>query len=83
MRLPTIFRMRFPRVGKSPWLRGILIVLGLIGLVAAIWFGGPMTGIDALALMWVRLTIIGTILGLILLIWFIRWRRRVRAAAQL
>ena len=83
MRLPTIFRMRFPRVGKNPWLRRILIVLGLIGLVAAIWFGGPMTGIDALALVWVRLTIIGTILGLILLIWFIRWRRRVRAAAQL
>ncbi len=83
MRLPTIFRMRLPRVGKNPWLRGVLIVLGLAGLVAAIWFGGPMTGVGFLAGLWVRLALIGAVLGIFALVWLIRWRRRVRAAAQL
>ena len=60
-----------------------LIILGLICFGLAVWFGGPMTGIDFFAKVWVRVTIISVVIGIFVLVWFIRWRRRRKAAKEL
>ncbi|KIT16799.1 type VI secretion system membrane subunit TssM [Jannaschia aquimarina] len=69
--------------GRHAWLRITLTVLGLIALCAAIWFGGPMTGVALLGTVWLRATVIGTILGIVLLIVGIKWWRRRKAAKAL
>ncbi len=60
-----------------------LFILGLICFGLAVWFGGPMTGIDFFAKVWVRVTIISVVVGIFILVWFIRWRRRRKAAKEL
>ncbi|MFD1795524.1 type VI secretion system membrane subunit TssM [Paracoccus aurantiacus] len=74
------YYLRFPRWREHAWWRWLLTILGLTGLCVAIWLGGPMTGWGPLTTVWLRATLIGAILGIFLLIVFIRWRRRVRAA---
>src|SRR5690606_25519147 len=65
------------------WWRWTVTVLGLLALCLAVWFGGPMTGWAPLAGLWLRLTIIGVILGVFLAVVLLRWRRRVRAARRI
>ncbi len=77
------YYLRFPRWGEHAWWRWFVTILGLAGLCAAIWIGGPMTGWGPLATLWLRASLIGLILGLFFLIAFIRWRRRVRAAREI
>ncbi|RJE87911.1 type VI secretion system membrane subunit TssM [Paracoccus onubensis] len=75
--------IRFPRWKKHAWWRWTVTVLGILLLCAAIWIGGPMTGWGPLATLWLRLTLIGSILFIFFLVLFIRWRRRVRAAREI
>jgi len=79
--LSAPMRMR-PRKWPA-WLRITVGLLGLIALCAAIFFGLPMTGVDFLAALWFRLALIGGIVFIVLLVAFIKWRRRRRAARAL
>lgn len=74
------FRIPLPRWKKHLWWRWLVTVLGLAALCAVIWIGGPMTGWAPLAGLTLRLSLIGLICGLFLLVLLLRWRRRVRAA---
>jgi type VI secretion system protein ImpL len=60
-----------------------LIAAALIGLLVAIYFGLPMTGLPALTSLWLRLCLIGAVLIVISLYYGIRWWRNRRAAADL
>lgn len=71
------------RLWRIKWMKIPLIVLGVIGILVAIWFGLPMTGIAFLASPWFRGGLIGAILLTIFLVWFIRWRKRRKAAQAL
>ncbi|MDO5622787.1 MAG: type VI secretion system membrane subunit TssM [Paracoccus sp. (in: a-proteobacteria)] len=62
------------------WWRWLVTVAGIVGLCAAIWFGGPMTGWAPLAGEILRLVLIALVLGGLGAVCLIRWRRRVRAA---
>ncbi len=59
------------------------IILGLICIGIAVWFGGPMTGWGPLSTPWMQLTILGVIYGVLLIVFLIRLRRRRRRAAEL
>ena len=83
MRLFGLFRIPRLRVKKAGWMRVPLIILGLICFSLAVWFGGPMTGVAFFAKVWVRVTIISIVVGIFILVWFIRWRRRRKAAKKL
>ena len=71
------------RLWSVPWLRIPLQVIGVLCIVAAIWFGLPMTGVAFLALVWVRLVAIALVLLPIAVVTFLRIRRRRAAAAAL
>lgn len=71
------------RMFKSRWLRWIMIVVGLLSILAAIWFGFPMTGWDAISGVWVRAGTIGAILFILALVYGLRWRRRRKQAQAL
>lgn len=68
---------------RNRLLRNVFIALGLIGIVVAIWFGFPMTGLALLAGLWLRLGLIVALLGVLALVYGLRWRRHRRAAAAL
>ena len=72
-----------PRFKWYSWMRWPFYFIGFVAFFAAIWFGGPMTGIALFGTVWFRLTVIGVIVGIFLLVWFIKWRRRVKKAAAL
>ncbi len=78
MRILGMFRLRY-----YSWMRIPLILLGLIGFVAAVWIGFPMTGIAVMATVWLRATVIGVVLGLFFIIWLVKFIRRRRAAKAL
>lgn len=71
------------RLRNQPWLRLPLTILGLILFAVAVWIGLPMTGWGMGSTIWFRLTVIGIVWGIFALVWFIRWRRRVRAAREI
>ena len=77
-----IWRFR-PRPKWKPWMKWPFYIIAILALFAAIWLGGPMTGIDLFGTVWFRATVIGVILGLFLLTWIIKWRRRVKKAAAI
>ncbi|MFV0294348.1 MAG: type VI secretion system membrane subunit TssM [Paracoccus sp. (in: a-proteobacteria)] len=77
------FYVPTPRWKKHAWWRWLVTILGIAGLCAAIWIGGPMTGWAPLTGLWLRITLITLVLGTFFLIIFIRWRRRVRAAREI
>ena len=74
------FSVPSPRWSRHRWWRWTVTTLGILGLCAAIWFGGAMTGIWPLTSVLWRLVLIGLVLGLTLTILLVRWRRRARAA---
>ena len=76
----TLFGLRMPRGG---WFQVVLMILGLAALCAAIWFGLPMTGVDWLAGLWLRVGLMAGVLGLAFTIWLVRFILRRRAARQL
>lgn len=78
MRLSRFFRLRY-----YSWMRIPLIILGLIGFVAAVWIGFPMTGIEVMATVWLRATVIGVVLGTLFIIWLVKFLRRRKAAKAL
>ncbi len=71
------------RVKFRTWMLVPFYIIGFVAFLAAIWFGGPMTGIDILGTVWLRATVIGVIVGIFMLVWFIKWRRRRKKAAEL
>ena len=68
---------------KKPWARVAFAILGVLALIAAIWFGFPMTGFALAALIWFRAMVIGIFLAVLALVYGIRWRRRRRRAQEL
>ncbi len=73
----------FKKVKWRGWMRYPLIALGLLAFVASVWIGFPMTGFDIMSTVWLRLTVIGVVLGIYFLVLFLRWRKRARAAAAI
>lgn len=71
------------RILRLRWMRIPLIVIGVLSIFAAIWFGFPMTGVEFLSRVWVRAGLIGAILFVIFLVMFLRWNRRRKAARAL
>lgn len=68
---------------KVRWLKPVFIVLGILALFAAIWFGFPMTGWAPIVGIWPRLIAIGVILFIILLVYGLKWRKRRKKAQEL
>lgn len=83
MRLFGLIRIPRLRVKKAAWMRVPLTILGLICFGVAVWYGGPMTGVEFLAKVWARVTVISVVVGIFVLVWLIRWRRRRKAAKAL
>ena len=79
----NIFRPVLRLLRWRPWMRIPVIILGIACVIVAIWFGLPMTGVAILAAVWLRASLIGVIVGLILLFQILGWRKRRAAAAQL
>ena len=77
----NIFRIMFRFLRWRPWMRIPAIILGILCVIVAIWIGFPMTGIEIMSTVWLRATLIGLIVGLILLFQILGWRKR-RAAAR-
>lgn len=71
------------KLSKRPWLRTTLLVLCLIAFIVAVWVAGPMIPVLVFGTIWLRLLITVIVLGVAGAIWFIRWRRRKRAADAL
>ena len=71
------------RMARSKWGRALLIMLGLIAVVAAIWFGLPLIGYEPLTSVRARIMVMVGILALIGVYYLIRWRIRRRKAAKL
>ncbi|WP_179381053.1 type VI secretion system membrane subunit TssM [Jannaschia marina] len=78
-----MLRRFFRKLFKHGWFRKVLMVLGLIGLCVAIWFGFPMTGVIVMGTVWLRASLIGAILGLFFLIVLLRYLKRRKAAKAL
>lgn len=68
---------------RQKWMRPVFMVLGLIGLIAAIWFGFPMTGWAPIVGVFPRLIAIGVILFALGLFYGLRWRKRRKQAQAL
>ncbi|EEW58477.1 type VI secretion protein IcmF [Ruegeria sp. TrichCH4B] len=68
---------------KKPWARVAFAILGVLALIAAIWFGFPMTGFALAASIWFRAMVIGIFLAVLALVYGIRWRHRRRRAQEL
>lgn len=83
MRLFGLIRIPRLRIKKAGWMKMPIIILGLICFGLAVWFGGPMTGVAFFAKVWVRVTVISVVVGVFILVWFIRWRRRRKGAKKL
>ncbi|MCE8420524.1 hypothetical protein LZ190_17785, partial [Rhodovulum sulfidophilum] len=73
----------FAAMWRARWMRVLLIVLGLLALGAAIWFGLPMTGSAVLASVWLRAGLIVLIAGTLGLVYGLGWLRRRRRAEAL
>ena len=60
-----------------------LILIGILCLIAAIWFGFPMIPLGVFSSIWLRALVIGLLVGTILLVQVLKWRKRRRAAAEM
>lgn len=66
-----------------PWMKVPLLILGLIGLVLGIWIGLPMIGWPPLSTIWLRALLTVLVIGPILIMQILRWRKRRAAAREL
>ena len=66
-----------------PWMRIPFIVLGLLCLFIAVWFGFPMIPLAIFSTIWLRATVIGVIFGIIAIVQFFKWRKRRKLAAEM
>ena len=83
MRIFGLFDFSPRRLWRYRVFRWTVLILAIAALLAAVWFGFPMTGIELMAEVWVRATVIGVILALILIPMLFRWLRGRRAAKAL
>lgn len=74
---------KLAKLTRYAWGRWLLIILGLVGIIAAVWFGFPMTGVAFLSTVLIRALTIGGLFALIGIIYLIRWRVRRRKAQTL
>ncbi len=58
-----------------------LLLIGLTCLIVAIWIGLPMIGMPIFSTIWLRAVVTAVVIGPILIMQIIRWRKR-RAAAR-
>ncbi len=79
----NIFRPLRKLLKWRAWMRIPAFVIGFVSLIAAIWLGFPMIGLDILATVWLRATVIGVLVGIILLVMLLRWRRRAKQSRAL
>jgi len=68
---------------KKPWMRIPLIIIGFLCLIGAIWFGFPMIPLGIFSTIWLRATVIGVLVGTILLVQFFKWRKRRKLAQEM
>ena len=68
---------------RKPWMRIPLIMIGLLAIAAAVWFGFPMTGLELFTTIWFRAAVIAGILFFIAFVYGLRWRRRRKQAQAL
>jgi type VI secretion system protein ImpL len=83
MRLFGLINISPRRLWRYRAFRWLVLIVAIGAILAAVWYGFPMTGIGFLAEVWVRATVIGVILALILIPMFVRWLRRRSAARRL
>lgn len=83
MRFFGLFSINFGSILRKKWMRKPLIVMGIAALCVAVWIGFPMTGVAILSTVWLRATVIGTLLFIIFLTQFLKWNKRRRAAKAL
>jgi type VI secretion system protein ImpL len=84
--LNNVFRllwMVMPKLKWKRWMRWPLYFILWVLFVAAVWLGGPMTGIEMLGTIWFRASVIGGVVAIFLIVWLVKWRRRRKQAAQL
>ncbi|MCX7561651.1 type VI secretion system membrane subunit TssM [Sulfitobacter sp. F26204] len=77
-----LFRL-IMRMAKSKWGRFFLIIGGFAAIFAAIWFGFPLTGYAPISTVVARGVAIAGLIGLIALIYLLRWRSRRKKARKL
>ncbi len=79
MRIGFLFRF----LKWKPWMRIPAIILGILCLMAAIWFGFGMIPLALFQSVWFRATIIGILVGIILLVQILKWRKRRKLAREM
>ena len=79
----NVFRLFFRFFRWRPWMKIPAMILGVIGVVVGIWFGFPLLGHGIIASVWLRVTLIGLILGTIAIVQLVKWRHRRRAAREI
>ncbi|MQQ10639.1 type VI secretion system membrane subunit TssM [Epibacterium sp. SM1979] len=76
-----LFGFSLSRLWQTPWMRVPLIVVGIVSICLAVWFGFLWTGVSWLISPWLRGGVIFAILGVVALAAFLKYRKR-KAAAQ-
>ncbi|WP_281824802.1 type VI secretion system membrane subunit TssM [Jannaschia rubra] len=71
------------RLWRISWLRIPILLRGLLVLCLAIWFGMPRIPGAPFSTIWLRATVIGLLVGTILLARLLKWCKRRRAARAL
>lgn len=78
-----LFGISLTQAWTKKWFRVPVMIIGLIGLCAAIWFGLLMTGVSWFVSPWLRGGLIALVFGLIAMNYVIRLVRRRRATRAL
>ncbi len=79
MRFTALFRF----LKWKPWMRIPAIIIGVICLCLAIWFGFGMIPWWLTQAVWFRATVIGVLLGIIFIVQFLKWRKRRKLAREM
>lgn len=74
---------KLAKLTQYAWGRWLLIILGLVAILSAVWFGFPMTGVAFLSTVFIRIATIVGLFAVIGIIYLIRWRIRRKKAQTL